>query len=609
MSADLQTNIDNELVTIFYSNTAEKVAFSHQVLILDQARTFRKTRYVAFYFDNAIRNLFEIIGEAQENCTVSNHELLQELQSYLQLSDTESFSIFPVRWVQSLNVINDLVSVKTNRPVHYSYGQPRYTGLNNLLTATKTSELASVVKSRTKKRSDKSYIDYLKAKKLPVPLEEEKRIDDLYSYNLLDTEREANFDNLTRIAAQICGTSISVISLVDAERQWFKSTFGVDAQETPREVSFCQYAIMDDILFEVNDALQDDRFKNNPLVTGAPDIRFYAGAPLKTNTGYNIGTLCVIDNKPKALSEEQKLVLRALANEVMARFEMRKNNFLLAEANNNLQNTLAELKSVQLQLEQMNDDLLQSINYAKRIQQAILPNIDKLLEIHPKSFVLYRPKDIVSGDFFWFTERRGKLILAVADCTGHGVPGAFMSLIGMNALEKIVKDRGLIDPAIILSELDYDIVKTLQQDLSGNINLESIDLSIISINYDRNQLVYAAAMRLLWLFRNNECIEYKGDRFCVAGGSVEEKSFTNHTIDLVPGDRIYIFSDGITDQFGGEQRMRKYTYRRLKDFLMSIQQLPIEKHQELINDEINRWQGDIPQTDDITIIGLEYQQM
>ena len=156
-----------------------------------------------------------------------------------------------------------------------------------------------------------------------TPLNESERLAALLAYELLDTPSEAMFDRITALAAQICGTPIALISLIDAERQWFKSRHGLEAPETSRETAFCAHAINGDTLFEVENALLDPRFCDNPLVTGAPDIRFYAGMPLNDGQGHNLGTLCVIDQQPRHLTDEQRQALRLLAEQAMQLFQLR----------------------------------------------------------------------------------------------------------------------------------------------------------------------------------------------------------------------------------------------------------------------------------------------
>ncbi len=198
---------------------------------------------------------------------------------------------------------------------------------------------------------DLSYIDDLKNKNLPVADNEVDRLKALYDYDLLDTEAEEDLDGLTKLAAFVCGTPISLISLIDKDRQWFKSDYGLGAEETARDIAFCHHAIMDTKVFEVEDAMADERFKNNPLVQGSPDIRFYAGAPLTTPDGFNIGTLCVIDKKTSKLSKEQTDALEVIAAEVMSRLESRRQNKVVLAINNKALAAFEELEKAQVEID------------------------------------------------------------------------------------------------------------------------------------------------------------------------------------------------------------------------------------------------------------------
>ncbi len=223
-------------------------------------------------------------------------------------------------------------------------------------------------------------------KAAPIPTNEEARLRALLEYQILDSTPEISFDDLTRLASFICGTPMAIITLVDKDRQWFKSIIGLDAQETPRDISFCGHVIHDETFMTVEDALQDPRFHDNPLVTSGPNIRFYAGAPLKSPSGHSIGTLCVADSKPRKMTNEQTVALEALARQVVCLFELRRQTKQLKESNAEIKRfaeTVAEQKqqmfftSKMAALGRISTSLAHEINNPLAI---VLGRLERLLE-------------------------------------------------------------------------------------------------------------------------------------------------------------------------------------------------------------------------------------
>lgn len=274
-----------------------------------------------------------------------------------------------------------------------------------------------------------------------------------------------------------------------------------------------------------------------------------------------------------------------------------------------------------LELEKKNKDITDSIFYAKHIQQAILPSTDLIFQKLKDAFVLYMPRDIVSGDFYFFEEKKGKLIIAAADCTGHGVPGAFMSLIGNDLLSHIVGEKGITEPASILNYLNTSMKSVLKQFDEASDTKDGMDVALCSIDLANQQLEFAGAYRPLYLIRKRKATddsteenkeEYglhliKGNRFPVAGFHLKkERVFENHSVKIKKGDSVYIFSDGYPDQFGGEDRKTKMTTKRFKELLLSIQHLSMTEQEKHLRDYFESWMGDNPQIDDVLLIGIRF---
>lgn len=250
-------------------------------------------------------------------------------------------------------------------------------------------------------------------------------------------------------------------------------------------------------------------------------------------------------------------------------------------------------------------EITDSINYAKRIQESILPPVDHWKKILPDSFIFYRPKDIVSGDFYWIEQKNDVVCFAAVDCTGHGVPGALMSVVGFNLLTQAVNEVGLTKPSEILKHLDAGVTKTLRQSEAGKGVKDGMDLSLCSFNLKTLELQYAGAFNSLYYVSNGELQEIKADKFPIGvnlDGKVDD--YKNHSVQLKKGDCVYLFSDGYADQFGGVQG-KKFKYRKLKELLSQIAVHSPEEQKSTIESTFDSWKRDLEQVDDVVVIGLK----
>lgn len=255
------------------------------------------------------------------------------------------------------------------------------------------------------------------------------------------------------------------------------------------------------------------------------------------------------------------------------------------------------------EIAEKNKSITDSIEYASRIQTAILPSKEFAEEILPEHFILFRPRDIVSGDFFWMTKKDNLVVVIAADCTGHGVPGAFMSMLGVSFLNEIVNRHEVTSANVILNNLRRDIKKTLGQEGKEGEAKDGMDIALCVIDIENMKMQYSGAYNPLYLFRNNELMEVKADRMPIGIYIKEKESFTNNEIDLQKGDVFYIFSDGYQDQFGGEDG-QKFKTKNYKQFLLEIHQKPMAEQREILDKRIDEWRGDWEQIDDIIILGI-----
>jgi serine phosphatase RsbU (regulator of sigma subunit) len=265
-------------------------------------------------------------------------------------------------------------------------------------------------------------------------------------------------------------------------------------------------------------------------------------------------------------------------------------------------NDITHQKKTEELVREKNKDITDSINYARKIQHAILPTEDLVHSELKDYFILYKPKDIISGDFYWFTSLENYFLFACADCTGHGVPGALMSMIGSNTISLIVSDKEIISPGTILNELDVRVRKALKQDGESE-SRDGMDLAFCSLEVHKNTLHYAGANRPIAVVRNGELTEYAPTKFPIGGQYDVSKNFDNNTIQLQKGDCVYLFTDGITDQFGGPKG-KKFMKKKFYELLLASNRHSMQEQSRIIFKAFEEWRGDLEQVDDVCVIGI-----
>jgi len=256
-------------------------------------------------------------------------------------------------------------------------------------------------------------------------------------------------------------------------------------------------------------------------------------------------------------------------------------------------------------LNELYKDLSDSVRYAKRIQTALLPCEDYINKVLKENFIYFKPKDVVSGDFYWVKEIGDHIIISVADCTGHGVPGGFMSMLGISFLNEVVKRQEINTTAQVLEEMRQYIISCMQQHGAFGEQKDGMDISLIEIDKNSLKAQYSGANNPIYIYRINTNIleEIKPDKMPI-GIHLKMDSFTNHQFQLNKGDIIYMFSDGFADQFGGEKG-KKYKYKTFRELLLNNANEDMGKQLAFIENEFNSWRGDFEQIDDVTIFGIK----
>lgn len=335
-------------------------------------------------------------------------------------------------------------------------------------------------------------------------------------------------------------------------------------------------------------------------------MNFYSEQSLKIGTAAEMILLSIsmVDRFRRMQSEKQKQQ-EVLLDQLQAA------NTEKDAINVDLARQTAEIKEQKEIIEEKNKDITESIRYSKRIQQAVLPSADRLVKYFPDSFILSKPKDIVGGDFAWFSERDKKVVVAAVDCTGHGVPGAFMSVIGNSFMNEIVNERKMTRPDVVLEVLRESIIRSLKQRSreTGEPQgmKDGMDIGVIRYDLETKILSFAGAKNPMYLIRDGEMMVYKGDRFPIgvdADGVLIP--FEGHDIPAQKGDCVYLFSDGYADQFGGPKG-KKFMYKQFQELLLSIHDKDMEVQKFILEENLEKWKGSLEQVDDILVIGIRIE--
>jgi len=292
---------------------------------------------------------------------------------------------------------------------------------------------------------------------------------------------------------------------------------------------------------------------------------------------------------------------------ILAYVQKRRDNRKIKEKNEQILEANEELTVLNEAIGRQNNEIMDSITYAQRIQTAMMPPEGYFNELLDEAFILYKPRDIVSGDFFWIRQVNQYIVLAAADCTGHGVPGAFMSLLGISFLNEIVQRREITQASEVLNELRSQIKHTLRQHGQPDETKDGIDMAICAIDQKNRTMQYAGAFNPLYLIReeksNAELIEFKADRMPLGYHQGKDRTFTNHDIKLEIGDTFYIFSDGFIDQKGGPNQ-KKFMRKKFKNLLLEIHDLPLFDQKNIMENTLTEWMGNQSQIDDIMVVGV-----
>lgn len=334
--------------------------------------------------------------------------------------------------------------------------------------------------------------------------------------------------------------------------------------------------------------------------------------PLLMDVYYALGQYYEeIGNLEKALSHLKRFhEIEREVNNQESRSRLKNQQIVNATAQSRKEAEIFQLRNVELksaydEIEEKNHEITASIIYAERIQRAVLPPDDYIKEILPEHFILFLPRDIVSGDYYWATEKDGQLVFTAADCTGHGIPGAFMSMLGVSYLNEIVNRMPELKANEILNELRKHIMESLHQEGKEGEAKDGMDMGLCVYDKTTRKLQFSGAYNSMYIIRKGELDEVKADRMPISIHHHSKEAFTNHVLKVGKGDVIYLLSDGYPDQFGGPEG-KKFKNKNMKELLLKVHQEPMEKQRSMVLKRLEEWKGDLEQVDDVILMGIRF---
>lgn len=413
-------------------------------------------------------------------------------------------------------------------------------------------------------------------------------------------EFEEIFQNLYRYTNSLVDATTFAIHVINSEKHVLECKFFMEHHQRQPEISIplddetklavrCVKSGMEIIIKDSTQELDFESGETTILYGSLTRSVIYL--PLKVKNKI-IGDLTVQSLEPDAYSSEDLEILRSLAAYTAIALDN-------ASAYSAIDRQKEKLTSAYIKIED-------SIQYARRIQDAILPDKIDIEKYFPSSFIFYQPREIVSGDFYWFASVNNYKIIAAVDCTGHGVPGAFMSVLGSSLLDEIIKSREIVSPAEILNLLNQSVLTALKQYQKESSILDGMDIALISINQDFSELKFAGANRPITLVSNGIVELINGNKFPIGGKFLNHstKEFDEYATKLNKGDRIYLYTDGYADQFGGGKR-QKFLNKRLIQLIESQIGHPFSDNYDTFKATFNTWKNNTPQLDDVLVIGIE----